>query len=298
MRSAGTDEFSRSLIEPALSKYVVTGLAVTALTQNSLRKNFMVDQISAFGRWTNDRIHDLGSYGMYLYEICRQAVKRPMRWDLIFQNLEFIGNQSLNIILLTGFFTGAVFALQIGGIFQIFRAESIMGAATGKALTREMAPLMTAFLLTGRAGSAMTAEIATMRVNEQIDAMEAMAVDPINYLVVPRTIAAMIIIPLLCGIFIFIGTFGAFIMGVAVFDVDVGIFLDRIKWLVEPRDIFNGLQKAFVFSIIIATMACRYGLNAGGGAKGVGKATTMSVVTTLLAILLCDVFITYAQLRL
>ena len=173
-----------------------------------------------------------------------------------------------------------------------------MGAATGKALTREMAPLMTAFLLTGRAGSSMTAEISTMRVNEQVDAMEAMAVDPIHYLVVPRVIAAIFSIPLLCAIFIFIGIFGAFVTGVAVFDVDVGIFIDRIKWMVEPSDIFNGLEKALAFSVIISSIACRYGLNASGGAKGVGRATTMSVVVTLLVVLLSDVFITYVQLRL
>lgn len=262
------------------------------------RKTLLVVKIESIGRWTVNTISDLGAFGVYLAEIVKQACKPPIRWELIFQQLEFVGNQSLNIILLTGFFTGAVFALQIGGIFQIFRAESIMGAATGKALTREMAPLMTAFLLTGRAGSAMTAEISTMKVNEQVDAMEAMAVDPINYLVVPRVIASMIIIPLLCGIFIFVGTIGAFVTGVAVFDVDVGIFIDRIKWMVEPRDIFNGLQKAFFFSIIIASMACRYGLRASGGAKGVGRATTMSVVMTLLVVLLCDVFITYVQLRL
>jgi phospholipid/cholesterol/gamma-HCH transport system permease protein len=128
--------------------------------------------------------------------------------------------------------------------------------------------------------------------------MEAMAVDPINSLVVPRVIASMVIMPLLCGIFIFIGTVGAFVTGVAVFDVDVGIFIDRIKWMVEAKDIFNGLEKAFVFSIIIAAIACRYGLNANGGAKGVGRATTTSVVMTLLVILICDVFITYVQLRL
>lgn len=262
------------------------------------QKSFLVLRIEGLGRWTLQSISNLGSFGLYLLEIGKQATKRPVRWELIFQHLEFVGNQSLNIIILTGFFTGAVFALQIGGIFQIFRAESIMGAATGKALTREMAPLMTAFLLTGRAGSAMTAEIATMKVNEQVDAMEAMAVDPINYLVVPRVLASMFIMPLLCAIFIFVGTIGAFVTGVAVFDVDVGIFLDRIKWMVEPRDIFSGLQKAFFFSLIIAAMACRYGLNASGGAKGVGRATTTSVVMTLLVVLLSDVFITYAQLRL
>jgi len=262
------------------------------------QRAIFVLRVEGIGRWTMRSISELGSFGLYLTEIVRQAAKRPVRWDLIFQHLEFVGNQSLNIILLTGFFTGAVFALQIGGIFQIFRAESIMGAATGKALTREMAPLMTAFLLTGRAGSAMTAEIATMKVNEQVDAMEAMAVDPINYLVVPRVLASMFIMPLLCGIFIFIGTIGAFVTGVAVFDVDVGIFIDRIKWMVEPRDIFNGLEKAFFFSLIIAAMACRYGLNASGGAKGVGRATTMSVVMTLLVVLISDVIITYVQLRL
>ena len=261
-------------------------------------RNIVVGRVSSVGLWMTERLSHLGAFGMYLYEICRQACRPPIRWELIFQQLEFVGNQSLNIILLTGFFTGAVFALQIGGIFQIFRAESIMGAATGKALTREMAPLMTAFLLTGRAGSSMTAEISTMRVNEQVDAMEAMAVDPIHYLVVPRMIASMIIIPLLCAMFIFVGTLGAFVTGVAVFDVDVGIFVDRIKWMVEARDIFNGLEKAFVFSIIIASIACRHGLNASGGAKGVGKATTTSVVMTLLVILLCDVLITYVQLRL
>lgn len=258
----------------------------------------VVGRVESVGKWATSFLTEFGSFCLYLVEISKQAMRRPVRWDLIFQQLEFIGNQSLNIILLTGFFTGAVFALQIGGIFQIFRAESIMGAATGKALTREMAPLMTAFLLTGRAGSAMTAEIATMKVNEQVDAMEAMAVDPINYLVVPRVLAAMFIMPLLCGIFIYIGTVGAFVTGIAVFDVDVGIFIDRIKWMVTPRDIFNGLEKAFVFSIIIASMACRFGLKASGGAKGVGRATTMSVVMTLLVVLLCDVFITYVQLRL
>ncbi len=254
--------------------------------------------IQYLGSFVQTHISWVGAFVAYLGAICRQAVKKPVRWELIFQHLEFIGNQSLGIIIMTGFFTGAVFGLQIGGIFEIFRAESIMGAATGKALTREMAPLMTAFLLTGRAGSAMTAEIATMRVNEQVDAMEAMAVDPIHYLVVPRVLAAMMIIPLLCAIFIFVGVIGAYVTGVLIFDVDVGVFVDRIRWLVEPQDIFKGIEKSFIFSIIIGTLSCRYGLDASGGAKGVGTATTTSVVMSLLAVLYCDVLITYIQLRL
>ncbi|MCX6119966.1 MAG: ABC transporter permease [Proteobacteria bacterium] len=257
-----------------------------------------INAINFIGKRSIEFFSDIGAFMVYLQDIGKQAIKAPVRWDQIFLHLEFIGNQSLNIIMLTGFFTGAVFGLQIGGIFQIFRAESIMGAATAKALTREMAPLMTAFLLAGRAGSAMTAEIATMKVNEQVDAMEAMAVDPIHYLVVPRVIASLIMIPLLCGIFIFVGLIGSFVTGIALFDVDVGIFIDRVKWLVEPNDILKGLQKAFIFSMIISTMACRYGLRASGGAKGVGQATTNSVVMTLLVVLICDVIITYIQLRL
>jgi len=242
-------------------------------------------------------VRDVGSGGIFFWTVVKTSAKPPFRRTLLFQQLEFIGNQSLGIILLTGFFTGAVFALQIGGIFQIFRAEGLMGAATGKALTRELAPLMTAFLLTGRAGSAMTAEISTMKVNEQVDAMEAMAVDPVSYLVVPRFLAALLITPFLCGVFIFIGVIGAYLVGVGIFNIDVGVFMEKIKWIVKPGDISSGLQKALIFAAIYSTMACRYGLRASGGAKGVGIATTDSVVRTLLVVLLFDVVITYLQIR-
>lgn len=234
----------------------------------------------------------------FLGETLVECFRLPVRFPLIFQQMEFIGNQSLNIILLTGFFTGAVFGLQIGGIFQIFKAAGILGAATAKALAREMSPLMVGFLLAGRAGSAITAEIATMKVNEQVDAMEAMAVNPINYLVVPRVWASLIMTPLLCGVFTFIGVVGAFITGVWLFDVDSGVFFSMIVDIVDPSDIVYGLQKAVVFAVVIATVACRYGLKASGGAKGVGTATTNSVVTTLLLVLGVDFILTYIQIGL
>ena len=241
---------------------------------------------------------EVSLFARFLGEIVRQAIRGPMRRELIFQHLEFIGNQSLNIILMTSFFTGAVFGLQIGGIFQIFKAEGLMGAATGKALARELSPMMTAFLLTGRAGSAITAEIATMKVNEQVDAMEAMAVDPISYLVVPRVIAATIILPFLTGIFSFIGVVGAFITGVILFDIDEGVFIEKMTWFVGTKDIWSGLVKSVVFANVIVAMACHYGLRASGGAKGVGVATTDSVVMTLLALLSVDFLITYLQIAL
>jgi phospholipid/cholesterol/gamma-HCH transport system permease protein len=246
---------------------------------------------------TTARLIEIGKFFVYVGDVLKQTFRHPMRTSLVFQQLEFIGNQSLNIILLTGFFTGAVFGLQIGGIFQIFKAEGLMGAATAKALTRELAPLMTGFLISGRVGSSMTAEIATMKVNEQIDAMEAMAVDPVNYLVVPRFIASVTIIPLLCIVFIFIGVIGAYMTGVGIFRVDVGIFIEKMTQIVNSNDIWNGLQKAVVFAILMCLIACRYGLKASGGAKGVGVATTNSVVVSLLAILGCDVIITYLQVK-
>lgn len=249
------------------------------------------------GAGTAAALIDFGKFFVYVHDVLKQSLRRPVRGTLIFQQLEFIGNQSLNIILLTGFFTGAVFGLQIGGIFQIFKAEGLMGAATAKALTRELAPLMTGFLISGRVGSAMTAELATMKVNEQIDAMEAMAVDPINYLVVPRFLASLAIIPLLCVIFIFIGVIGAYLTGVGVFRVDVGTFIEKMTQIVSTEDVWNGLQKSAVFAVLLSLIACRYGLTASGGAKGVGVATTSSVVVTLLAILCCDVLMTYLQVK-
>ena len=248
------------------------------------------------GKWLVKTISEFGHFVVYLREVFSLAFKPPYRWHLIFSQAEFIGNQSLNIILLTGFFTGAAFAISIGPFFQQFKAESIMGAATAISLARELAPIMTAFLLTGRAGSSMTAEIATMKVNEQIDAMEAMGVDPLSYLVVPRLLASMFIMPFLCGVFIFIGILAAFVVGLFLFDVDTGIFFQKITWLAKPNDVVLGLEKAFAFSTVIATIACRNGLQASGGAKGVGLATTNSVVSTLLALLAVDYVITYIQL--
>ena len=251
-------------------------------------------------RWVGvhivSNVRELGAFMKFMREVARWTFRRPFRVGLLFQQMEFIGNQSLNILLVSGLAVGAVFGLQIGAVFQVFRAENLMGAATGKALCQELAPLVTAILMTGRAGSAMTAEIATMKVNEQVDAMEAMAVDPVSYLVVPRFIAAILIIPMLCAVFIFVGVLGSYVAGIFLFNVDQGLFVDKITKIVLPKDIARGLIKSFCFSGIMAAVCCRYGLRASGGAKGVGIATTNSVVTTLLSILAVDVFITYFQI--
>lgn len=249
-----------------------------------------------FGRWILGFQKEVKSFFLFLKEVLHWTFRKPFRVNLLFQQLEFVGNQSLNILMISGLAVGAVFGLQIGAVFQVFRAESLMGAATAKALCQELAPLITAILLTGRAGSAMTAEISTMKVNEQVDAMEAMAVDPVSYLVVPRFLAAIIIIPMLCAVFIFIGVIGAYIAGVVLFNVDQGLFVEKLTAFVTTKDMWRGLIKSFAFSGIMAVITCKYGLNAKGGAKGVGIATTNSVVVTLLVVLFVDVVITYFQI--
>ena len=245
----------------------------------------------------NKKAVETGAFLLFVLEILRQMMRAPFRKREIATQIEFIGNKSLNIILLTGFATGAVFGLQIGGIFSIFKAEGIIGGATGIALSTELAPLVTGFLLAGRAGSAMTAEIATMVVNEQVDAMEAMGVSPVHYLVVPRVIASMFIMPFLSGIFMFIGVVGVWVIGKVLFNVDEGVFMDKLIAMVRPEDIFKGLRKMFFFSGIISVVSCRHGLRASKGAEGVGLATTNAVVHTLLLVLIMDFIITWLQVR-
>jgi phospholipid/cholesterol/gamma-HCH transport system permease protein len=258
---------------------------------------FLIQAIERVGKPVTHRITEVGKFILFIRETFLEALKPPFRRTQIISHMEFIGNQSLGIILMSAFSIGAVFALLIGEVFRTFNAQGVMGIATAKALTRELAPMMTAFLLTGRGGSAITAEIATMRVNEQVDAMESMGVSPVHYLVVPRVIAFMIMMPLLSGIFAFVGIFGSFVVGVMVFDVDQGRFFNRIVNELKVGDIWLGLQKAFIISIVIALIACKFGLNAKGGAKGVGQATTSSVIVTMLVFLLIDFVFTFLDVR-
>lgn len=253
---------------------------------------------SLVGRFVIERVSGLGHFLSFFRSTLKITFSQPIRLKLAFQQMEFIGNESLNIIMISGFFIGAVFSLEIGFVFKVFGAQGMIGAVSGKALTRELSPLITGFLIAGRGGAAITAEISTMKVNEQIDAMEAMAVDPISYLVVPRFLAAVFMVPLLVGVFNFTGQIGSLVVGIYLFDVDQGVFFEKLISLVGPGDIWSGMQKAIVFGGLIALMACRSGLQASGGAKGVGTATTNSVVFTLLAILGLDFIITYFQVAL
>ncbi|MBM3381791.1 MAG: ABC transporter permease [Betaproteobacteria bacterium] len=253
--------------------------------------------LETLGGVVRKQVIGLGRFTLLLQEVFFWMVRPPLRIQLIFKQFEFVGNKSLSIVTLSSLFTGAVLGLQIGKIFGIFKAEGLMGAATGKALALELAPVMCGFIVTGRAGAAMAAEIATMRVNEQLDAMEAMGVSPVSYLIVPRVIASTLMMPLLAAIFLFLGLIGCYILGMIMFKVDTSVFVSQLQWLVWVSDIQKGLVKALVFGFILSTIACYKGFYARGGAKGVGEATTQAVVASLLTILIVDFFISLVQMR-
>ncbi|MFK7825695.1 MAG: MlaE family ABC transporter permease [Oligoflexales bacterium] len=238
-----------------------------------------------------------GSYVIFCAETMRRVFFPPVSIKLLVKQMEFVGVNSFWVIVLASIMIGAVFGIQFGSIFRIFGAESMIGAAASFALSKELAPVIGSFLVTGRSGSAMAAETATMKVNEQIDAMKVMAVNPIGYLASPRVLASMIMMPLLCSFFTICGIMSCFVIGVVIFDVDVGIFIEKIRWISKPIHIIQGLQKAVIFGAIFSTVGCYKGFNAGGGAKGVGKATTEAVVISLVAILLVDFLISYYQLE-
>lgn len=232
---------------------------------------------------------------LFFGQSVKQMVVPPISFYLLLKQMEFVGNRSLGIIIFAGGIVGAVFGLQLGEIFQVFDAESMIGAAATFALSKELAPVVGSFLVTARAGSAMAAEIATMRINEQIDALKVMAINPIAYLVSPRILASVIIMPFLTAVFLLSGVVVSFITGVYIFDVDVGVFIDNISWLVGPVDVRQGMEKSIVFGAIFSTVGCYKGFYASGGAKGVGKATTEAVVISLVAILISDFFLSYLQ---
>ncbi|MBI2602166.1 MAG: ABC transporter permease [Deltaproteobacteria bacterium] len=253
--------------------------------------------LSKFGAMVSYVFSSLGSYFLFCAESFRRIFFPPLSFKLILQQMEFVGARSLVIIIMAAIMVGAVFGIQFGHIFRIFGVESLIGTAASFSLSKELSPVIGSFLVTGRAGSAMAAEIANMKINEQIDAMKVMAVNPVAYLASPRIVASILMVPLLAGFFTVFGVLSAYVIGVLLFDVDTGIFIDKIRWLNKPSDIVEGLQKAAIFGAIYSSVSCYKGFQARGGAQGVGRATTEAVVISLVIILVSDYFLSYLQMR-
>lgn len=235
---------------------------------------------------------EIGAFVSLSAEAISGCFRPPFRFWLVLEQMEFIGTGSLPIIILTSAFTGAVFALQSVYAFSMFGMESLVGSTVMLAMTREISPVFTALMITGRACSAMATEIGTMRVTEQIDALKSMAVNPVRYLFVPRLLAAIVVFPALTMVFNLVSVAGSYLVGVKMWGIDPGIFVQKIQLYVQVNDIVSGLVKACVFGAFVTLAACANGYRAEGGARGVGIATTRAVVVGSVSIMILDYFLT------
>jgi phospholipid/cholesterol/gamma-HCH transport system permease protein len=235
---------------------------------------------------------ELGALSKLFGETVFWGIRPPYRGRLLVEAMEFIGIGSIFIVSLTALFVGGVLALQLVDGFRDFGAENQTGAVIGLALAREVGPVFAALMVTSRAGSAMTTELGSMRVTNQIDALVTMAVSPVQYLVFPRVVAGFVMVPVLTMLFNVVGVAGAFFVAVTLLGLDPGVFMDRLKWLVDWDDVSQGLIKAMVFGVAVTLIACRHGFYAQGGAAGVGRATNRAVVQSAIAILMLDYLVT------
>lgn len=222
------------------------------------------------------------------------CLKPPFEIRSLFKQIEEFGVRSIPVVLITGTFTGMVLALQSHTGFKRFSAEAYVGTVVALSMTRELGPVLTGLMVSGRVGSAMAAELGTMQVTEQIDALYTLATNPIKYLIVPRFLASLIVMPILTVFADVVGIIGGYLISVELLGSNSTIYIKRTYDYLGLDDIYIGLFKAAVFGMIIAIIGCYQGFNTQGGAEGVGKATTRAVVFSSLLILIANYFITAA----
>ncbi len=234
----------------------------------------------------------IGEYAQLLVDTVKATLWRPPKLHLILKQMYNIGVGSLAVVAITGFFTGLVLAAQ--SFYQLSGKglSGITGLMVGKAMMTELGPVLTAFMVTGRVGAAMCAELGTMRVTEQIDALKTMAVNPNRYLVAPRLIAGVFMMPLLTLFSTVMGIFGGYLISTFFFGMAPSAYFDPIPIHISIFDFFSGSAKAFFFGVMIMTISCYKGMNTTGGAEGVGRTTTQSVVICYIAILFSNFFLT------
>lgn len=234
----------------------------------------------------------LGDYITLIIKVIIVTIKRPPSWPLIRDQMYEIGVMSLPVVAITGFSTGMVLAAQ--SYFQL--SDKGLVSATGlmvtKAMMVELGPVLTAFMITGRVGAAMCAELGTMRVTEQIDALRSMAVNPLQYLVAPRFLAGIVMLPLLTVFSCIMGVIGGYVIAVDYYGLPANSYLDPLPLHITGFDFFSGMIKAFIFGVIIITISCYKGMTTKGGAQGVGRSTTNSVVICYSVILIGNFLIT------
>ena len=258
----------------------------------SSRPNKLVTTVEGFGNICIRYADALKKFVILFGQMLVATVRPPYRFKQLLIAMEFVGFGSMFIILLAGFSCGAILAYQCAYAFGMFGAEAMTGATVALALCRELGPVLTAIMVAGRASSGMATVIGTMKVTEQIDAMKTMAVDPVQYLIVPRVWGTVLMMPVLTAVMDFIGIVAAYVVGVMLSGVDFGAFEAMINNILRPFDVYGGLIKAAVFGILVSFIGCYKGYYAAGGAKGVGEATTDAVVYASVSVLILDYFLT------
>lgn len=226
----------------------------------------------------------VGECSMLLWEAIRRLFRRPFELQELISQMAFIGAASVPIVALTTFSSGAVIALYSADVLVRYGAANLAGGTVGLAVAREIAPVLAGIMVAARAGSAMAAQIGTMAVTEQVDALRAMNVSPIQYLVIPRLLACVLMLPILGVVGVYAGVLGGYLVAVYSSNVPHGAFMESLRQFVEFRDVSGGMVKTFVFGLIVAVVACQQGLRTSQGAVGVGRATTNTVVLTMVLI--------------
>ena len=252
----------------------------------------MIRGLEWLGRAVLAGLQGVGTVSLLLWGVVRGALVRPLGVRLHVKQMEEVGTKSIPVVAITGLSTGMVLALQSYHGFQRFQAESLVGTVVALSMTRELGPVLTGLMVAGRAGAAMAAELGTMRVTEQIDALASMGVNPVKYLVLPRFLAGLVMLPILTVFCDIIGIAGGYLVSVFLLDVNPTVYMNRTFDYLEVADVYGGLSKAVVFGGIIALISCQRGFNASGGAQGVGQATTGAVVVSCVLILISDYVMT------
>ncbi|HEY9801692.1 MAG TPA: MlaE family lipid ABC transporter permease subunit [Leptolyngbyaceae cyanobacterium] len=248
---------------------------------------------SSLGTWSQRLLAATFLGGQAIVHLLRGKI----HWRNTTEQMAAVGPDSLFIALLTAVFVGAVFTIQVAREFINFGAGNLVGGVLAVALTRELSPVLTAVILAGRVGSAFAAEIGTMRVTEQIDAMLMLRTDPIDYLVLPRLLACFIMLPILTLLSLITGMAGGLFIATNMYGIADTVFLDSARNLLGSWDICSAMIKAACFGVLIAIIGCSWGLTTTGGAKGVGQSTTTAVVTALLIIFISNFFLSWVMFQ-
>ncbi|MGV3525639.1 MAG: MlaE family ABC transporter permease [Candidatus Sericytochromatia bacterium] len=248
--------------------------------------------VTTKAKWVG-AVEAVGEFTLFLKEAFVFLIQGRVHWANTLKQMAFIGTGSLPIALITALAVGMVFCLQISGVMMKYGSAGVIGGVTAMSLSRELAPIFTAVVVAGRVGAAITAEIGSMKVTEQLDALSAMAVPPMYYLLLPRMISAFVMLPLLTTLALGLGLLGATFVGVSVNGLALSGFVESIRSLLYITDVIKSLVKAAIFGLIIATIACFHGVNTGQGAQGVGESTTKSVVFSLITIFISNYFLSF-----